>query len=153
MLDLQEYGVTKKWVIITEISKEVENNSIARLNAYARQYVSRSVHGGEPTTRAGNGGTGDHIQEVVVLDVLDPVCVYTFICVEIKKNIETVALGMFQKVTRTLMTQTRLFCYWEGVFEGRRRPDFFSSYSSSLSVLYYQLYESMTGPIGQRVMT
>ena len=26
----------------------------------------------------------DHIQEVVVLDVLDPVCVYTFISVEIK---------------------------------------------------------------------
>ena len=56
MFDLQEYGVTKKWVIITEISKEVENNSIARLNAYARQYVSRSVRGGEPVTRAGNGG-------------------------------------------------------------------------------------------------
>ena len=53
MLDLQEYGVTK---IITEISKEVENNSIARTNAYARQYVSRSVRGGEPVTRAGNDG-------------------------------------------------------------------------------------------------
>jgi hypothetical protein len=26
----------------------------------------------------------DHIQKVVVLDVLDPVWVYTFICVEIK---------------------------------------------------------------------
>ncbi len=26
----------------------------------------------------------DHIQEVVVLHVLDPVCVYTFISVEIK---------------------------------------------------------------------
>jgi hypothetical protein len=34
MLDLQECGVTKKWVIITEISKEVENNTIARVNAY-----------------------------------------------------------------------------------------------------------------------
>ena len=32
MLNLQEYGVTKKWVIITEISKEVENNTIARVN-------------------------------------------------------------------------------------------------------------------------
>jgi hypothetical protein len=41
MLDLQEYGVTKKWVIITEISKEVENNDVARLNAFARQYVPR----------------------------------------------------------------------------------------------------------------
>ena len=41
MLDLEDYGVTKKWVIITEISKEVENNAIARLNAYAKQYVPR----------------------------------------------------------------------------------------------------------------
>ena len=40
----------------------------------------------------------DHMEEVVVLDVLDPPCVYTFICVEIKTNTETVALGMFQKV-------------------------------------------------------
>ena len=60
MMDLQEYGVTKKWVIITEISKEVENNSIARINAYARQYVSRSVRGGESGSevRVGNGGVG-----------------------------------------------------------------------------------------------
>ena len=43
MLDLKEYGVTKKWVIITEISKEVENNTIARLNAYAKQYAPRRV--------------------------------------------------------------------------------------------------------------
>jgi hypothetical protein len=89
--------------------KEVENNSIARLNAYARQYVSRSVHGGDPTTRAGNGGTGESYSDVVVVDVLNPVCVYTFICLENKKNIETVALGMFQKVPRTLMTQARFF--------------------------------------------
>ena len=27
MLDFQEYGVTKKWVIIREISKETENCS------------------------------------------------------------------------------------------------------------------------------
>ena len=41
MIDLQEYGVTKKWVIvsITEISEEVENNNIGRLNAYSKQYV------------------------------------------------------------------------------------------------------------------
>ena len=38
----------------------------------------------------------DHIEEVVVLDVLDPPCVYTFICVEIKMNTETVAFRMFQ---------------------------------------------------------
>ncbi len=29
-----------------------------RVNAYARQYVSRSVHGGDPGTRTGNGGAG-----------------------------------------------------------------------------------------------
>ena len=62
MIDLEEYGVTKKWVIITEISKEVENNSIGRLNAYARQYVSRSVRGWESGTRPGNGGDGVSIK-------------------------------------------------------------------------------------------
>jgi hypothetical protein len=41
ILDFQEYGVTKKWVIITEISKEVENNTIGRVNVYARKYVTR----------------------------------------------------------------------------------------------------------------
>jgi hypothetical protein len=49
----------------------------------------------------------DHIQEVVVLDVFDPVCVYTFICVEIKTNIDIVALRMSQKVQTTLMAQGR----------------------------------------------
>ena len=58
MFDFQEYGVTKKWVIITKISKEVENNSISRLDAYVRQYVSRSVRGAESATHAGNGGDG-----------------------------------------------------------------------------------------------
>ncbi len=33
----------------------------------------------------------DHIEEEVVLEVLGPPCVYTFICVEIKTNTETVA--------------------------------------------------------------
>ena len=36
MLDLQEYGVTKQWVIISEISNEVENNNIVRLNLYVK---------------------------------------------------------------------------------------------------------------------
>jgi len=40
----------------------------------------------------------DHIEEVVVLDVLHPPFVHTFICVEIKTNTERVALGIFQKV-------------------------------------------------------
>jgi hypothetical protein len=84
MLDLQEYGVAKKWVIITEISKEVENNNIGRLNAYSRQYVSRGL-------RLGDAGDQlqhvllmvvleDHIQEVVVLDVLDPLCIHIHFC-------------------------------------------------------------------------
>jgi hypothetical protein len=52
-------------------------------------------------------GSPQHVLEMVALeavflDVLDPPCVYTLICVEIKTNTETVALGMFQKVQRTL---------------------------------------------------
>ena len=57
ILDLQEYGVTKKWVIITEISKEVENNTIARLNAYAKQYVPRR-DGASGGSSAGGGSSG-----------------------------------------------------------------------------------------------
>ncbi len=57
LLDLQEYGVTKKWVIITEISKEVENNTIARVNAYAKQYVPRR-NGGAGGSYGGGGGVG-----------------------------------------------------------------------------------------------
>ena len=44
-----------------------------------------------------------HIQEVVVLDDLDPVCVYTFICVEIKTNTETVVFRVFHEVQTTLL--------------------------------------------------
>ena len=54
-------------------------------------------------------GLEDHMEEVVVLDVLDPTFVYTFICVEIKTNTEIVALRMFQKVQTTLVSQTRFF--------------------------------------------
>ncbi len=46
-MDLEEYGVTKKWGIITEISKEDENNNIARLNVYSKHYVSRGPRVGE----------------------------------------------------------------------------------------------------------
>ena len=57
MLDLQEYGVTKKWVIITEMSKERENNTITRVNAYARQYVPRrNVAAGGSNVRGGSSG-------------------------------------------------------------------------------------------------
>ncbi len=77
-MDLEKYGVIKKWVIITEISKEDENNNISRLNAYSKHYVSRGPHVGEVgrsagTSDAGPSDGGDHIQVVVVLDVLDTV--------------------------------------------------------------------------------
>ena len=57
MLDMQKYGVTKKWVIITEISKEVESNNIARLNAYAKQYVPRR-NGAAGGSYGGGGSSG-----------------------------------------------------------------------------------------------
>ena len=78
LLDLEDYGVTKKWVIITEISKEDENNNITRHNAYSRHYVSRGPRVGEVGRSAGpgDGGVGGslshQVQVVVVLDVLDP---------------------------------------------------------------------------------
>jgi len=41
MFDLEDYRVTKKWGIITEISKEVENNTVGRLNTCVKK--SRDV--------------------------------------------------------------------------------------------------------------
>ena len=98
----------------------------------------------------------DHIEEVVVLEVLSPQspCVYTFVCVEIKTNTETVAPGMFQKVQRTLGSQTRFFLFLsEGVFEVAGDPIFFNLQLFTFCLTFYQPYESMTGPIGQRVLT
>ena len=43
------------------------------------------------------------VEVVVVLDVFDPVCVYTFICVEIKTNTETVVFRVFHEVQTTLL--------------------------------------------------
>ena len=57
LLDLQEYGVTKNWVIITEIAKEVGNNIIERLNVYANQYVSRR-NGAVGGSHGGGGSSG-----------------------------------------------------------------------------------------------
>jgi hypothetical protein len=57
MLDLQEYGVTKKWVIITEISKEVEKNTISRVYMYAKRYVPRR-NGGVGGSYVGGSGDG-----------------------------------------------------------------------------------------------
>ena len=77
------------------------------------------------------------MEKEVVLDVLAPTFVYTFICVEIKTNTERVTPRVFQKVQTTVVREDRLFYSYrgEGVIEGRRRADFFLTYSSSLSVL------------------
>ena len=53
-----DYGVTKKWVIVTEISKEDENNNITRLNAYSKYYVPRRPRVGEVGRSAGPGDGG-----------------------------------------------------------------------------------------------
>ena len=53
----------------------------------------------------------DHMEEVVVLDVLDPTFVYTFICVEIKTNTERVAPRVFQKVQTTLVREVHFFLF------------------------------------------
>ena len=54
---LEDYGVTKKWVIITETSKEVQNNTIVRLNVYAKQYVPRRT-GAAGGSSVGGGSSG-----------------------------------------------------------------------------------------------
>ncbi len=45
----------------------------------------------------------------MVVDVLDPTCVYTFICVEIKTNTETVEPRVFQKVQTKLVIEAHVF--------------------------------------------
>ena len=72
-------------------------------------------------------GLEDHMEEVVVLDVLDPTFVYTFICVEIKTNTERVAPRVFQKVQTTMVREDHFFYSYrgEGVIEGRHWADFF----------------------------
>ncbi len=83
--------------IITEISKEVENNTIGRVNTYEKQYVPRR-NGGVGGSYTGGGGVG-------LRDAADPIF---FV------------------------------------------PPVLHFLSSLLSD---QPYESMTGPIGQRVLT
>jgi len=52
----------------------------------------------------------DHIQEVLVLDVLDPVWVYTFISVEIKSvSGETFMSSRFTSVTVSVFHNTDTF--------------------------------------------
>jgi archaellum biogenesis ATPase FlaH len=57
MMDLEDYGVTKKWVIITENSKEVENNTMTRLNVYVKQYTPRRT-GAVGGSSTGGGSSG-----------------------------------------------------------------------------------------------
>ncbi len=61
-------------------------------------------------------GLEDPMEEVVVLDVLDPTFVYTFICVEIKTNTERVVSRVFQKVQTTMVRETHFFLFlsWRG---------------------------------------
>jgi hypothetical protein len=93
----------------------------------------------------------------VVLDVLDSLCVYTFICLEIKTNTETVALGMLEKVERTVGSQVRFFLFlrWKHPFESSVGPIFsnLQFFTFCLTLTFYQPYESMTEPILQRVLT
>ena len=71
-------------MIITEISKEVENNDIVRLSMYPRQYVFRGVRGGEPGTRVEmvTLEIHGHIQEVVVLEVVKLTPIFLIFVVE-----------------------------------------------------------------------
>jgi len=72
-----------------DISKEVENNTITRVNAYARQYVPRrNVAAGGSNVGGGSSGRSWIL----------PLCVYTFVCVEIKTKRETVAVGVLENV-------------------------------------------------------
>ncbi len=105
-------------------------------------------------------GSPKHVPEMVtsvVLDVLDSLCVYTFICLEIKTNTETVALGMLEKVERTVGSQVRFFLFlrWKHPFESSVGPIFsnLQFFTFCLTLTFYQPYESMTEPILQRVLT
>ncbi len=67
----------------------------------------------------------DHSQEVVVLDVFDVVCVYPFISVEIKTNIETVVVRWYTGTGSDDPGDTVpiFLIFGEGVITGHR-PDF-----------------------------
>jgi hypothetical protein len=69
----------------------LENNNITRLNTYSKYYVPRRSRVGrlEGVLDQKMVTLEDHIQVVVVLDVLDTVREYTFISVEIKNVSET----------------------------------------------------------------
>ena len=84
-------------MVITEISKEVDDNNIGRLNAYSREYVSRGLPVGDAGDQLKHVMLmvaledhiqEDHIQEVVVLDVVDLVPVHIQSFLFQKKNMD-----------------------------------------------------------------
>ena len=78
-------------MIVTEISKEDENNNITRLNAYSKYYVHRRPRVGEVGRSAGpgDGGVGGSHSGGGSSGRFDAVREYTFISVEIKSVSET----------------------------------------------------------------
>jgi hypothetical protein len=57
ILDLEDYGVTKKWGLLQRFQKEVQNNAMARLDAYAKKYVPRRT-GAAGGSSGGGGSSG-----------------------------------------------------------------------------------------------
>ena len=84
-------------------------------------------------------------------------CLEVFVEVEIKTNTETVALGMLEKVQRTVGSEVRffLFLWWKESFQGAVGPIFsnLQFFTFCLTLTLYQPYDSMTVPIVQRVLT
>ncbi len=97
---MQEYDVTKKWVIITEISKEVENKTITRGHVYVKEYMSRR-----------NGDWKIIWRRRWFWTFLSLKLYIHSFCVEIKANTETVTSRMFQKVQTTLVRETHFFSF------------------------------------------
>jgi hypothetical protein len=93
----------------------------------------------------------------VVLDVLDPPCVCTFICLEIKEHRNSRAAYVPEGSDDTGSAGQIFFIFsWRRSDSGAQKARFFvfDRYSSALSVLLTtKPYESMTGPMGPRVLS
>ena len=127
MLDLQEYGVTKKWVIISESSKEVENNNIARLNAYSKQYVPRRNGGATIVCKRADDVQNVQTTSRTTFLNLTPVCAYTLVLCWNKNEKGNSRASYACKRAGDASSRGPIFFIWSGeeVSEGRRRPDFF----------------------------
>jgi hypothetical protein len=95
----------------------------------------------------------DHMEEEVVLEFFVPTFVCTFICVEIKTNTKTVTSRVFQKVETTLVREVQFFLFLSWRRSVPQTRFFFNLQFFTFCLTYYQPYESMTGPIGQRLLT